>query len=187
MIERLGPERTGPECTGPECTEPEHAVPQRRGPERYVLWNFDIPRPVRERLHSVRGFVFDPDGTLVLGDRNGRGLFPLPGALEITRWAARQGLPFVVFPNGTTKTPRELAQALRGIGFDLPDQAVMTPASSAATVLTRRGHRRVLVLGPEGLAAPMRDAGLDVVQPSAAEPRADAVLVGRYPDFTIAA
>jgi 4-nitrophenyl phosphatase len=182
MIERLGPERTGP-----ESSEPEHAVPQRRGPERYVLSNFDIPRPVRERLTSVRGFVFDLDGTLVLGDRNGRGLFPLPGALEITRWAARQGLPFVVFTNGTTKTPRELAQALRGIGFDLPDQAVMTPASSAATVLTRRGHRRVLVLGREGLAAPMRDAGLDVVQPSAGKPRADAVLVGWYPDFTMAA
>jgi len=107
-------ERLGPERTGPECTEPEHAVPQRRDPERYVLSNFDIPRPVRERLTSVRGFVFDLDGTLVLGDRNGRGLIPLPGALEITRWAARQGLPFVVFTNGTTKTPRELAQALRG-------------------------------------------------------------------------
>src|SRR5260370_25635386 len=133
MIERLGPERTGPECTGPECTEPEHAVPQRRGPERYVFSNFDIPRPVRERLTSVRGFVFDLDGTLVLGDRNGRGLFPLPGALEITRWAARQGLPVVVFTNGTTKTPRGLAQALPAIGVDLPDQAAVTPPSSPAT------------------------------------------------------
>src|SRR5260370_41252706 len=138
MVERLGPERTGPECTGPECTgpectgpertgpectEPEHAVPQRRGPERYVFSNFDIPRPVRERLKSVRGFVFDLDGTLVLGDRNGRGLIPLPGALEITRCAARQELPFVGFSNGTPKTPRGPAAPRRGVGFALPNHA----------------------------------------------------------------
>src|SRR5260370_36025521 len=113
MVERLGPERTGPECTGPErtgpeCTEPEHAVPQRRGPERYVFSNFDIPRPVRERLKSVRGFVFDLDGTLVLGDRNGRGLIPLPGALEITRWAARPALPVGVVAKGSAKRAPEL-------------------------------------------------------------------------------
>jgi 4-nitrophenyl phosphatase len=168
-------------------TEHPGTALQYPDPERDVPGWAGIPPAVRERLDTVRGFVFDLDGTLVLGDRNGRGLIPLPGALEITRWAARQGLPFVVFTNGTTKTPRELAQALRGIGFDLPDQAVMTPASSAVTVLTRRGHRRVMVLGREGLAAPMRDAGLDVVQPSAGKPRADAVLVGWYPDFTMAA
>jgi 4-nitrophenyl phosphatase len=145
----------------------------------------------RERLKTVRGFVFDLDGTLVLGDRNGRGLTPLPGALEITRWAARQRLPFVVLTNGTTKTPRELAQVLRGIGFDLADDAVMTPASSAVAVLTRRGHRRVLVLGRDGLAGPLLDAGLEIVRPaSSAEdrrPQADAVLVGWYPEFTMPA
>ena len=145
----------------------------------------------RARLKTVRGLVFDLDGTLVLGDRSGRGLTPLPGALEITRWAARQRLPFVVFTNGTTKTPGVLAQALRGIGFDLPDDAVMTPASSAVDVLTRRGHRRVLVLGRDGLTGPLLDAGLEVVRPASAaggrRPRADAVLVGWYPEFTMPA
>jgi 4-nitrophenyl phosphatase len=141
----------------------------------------------RERLKTVSGFVFDLDGTLVLGDRNGRGLTPLPGALEITRWAARQRLPFVVLTNGTTKTPRELARALRGIGFDVPDDAVLTPASSAVAVLTRRGHRRVLVLGRDGLSGPLLDAGLEVVRASDPNPRADAVLAGWYPEFTMPA
>jgi 4-nitrophenyl phosphatase len=157
--------------------DPERAVSPRSGPAR----------PVRERLRAARGFVFDLDGTLVLGDRRNRGLAPLPGALEITRWARRQRRPFVVFTNGTTKTPRELARTLRDIGFDLPDDAVMTPASSAVAVLTRRGHRRVLVLGGDGLAGPLRDAGLEVV-PAAdgGKPRADAVLAGWYPEFTMA-
>jgi len=149
----------------------------------------------RERLRSARGFVFDLDGTLVLGDRRGRGLVPLPGAIEIIGWARRRGVPFVVFTNGTTKTPQELAGVLRGIGFDVPDDAVMTPASSAVVVLARRGHRRVLVLGGDGLAGPLREAGLDVVpaggdaRPDVGDgrPEADAVLAGWYPEFTLAA
>ena len=162
-------------------------MPENTGPERDASPRPALPRPVRERLRAARGFVFDLDGTLVLGDRNNRGLAPLPGALEITRWAARRGRPFVVFTNGTTKTPHELARALRAVGFALPDGAVMTPASSAVAVLTRRGHRRVLVLGGDGLTTPLLDAGLEAAPPAAGrQPRADAVLVGWYPDFTMA-
>lgn len=145
-----------------------------------------ITPALRQRLHAVRGFVFDLDGTLVLGDRHNRGLRPLPGAIEIIRWAQRQELPFVLFTNGTTKTPHELAGALRDIGFGLDDEAVMTPAVSAAAVLSRRGHRRVLVLGHEAVAAPLREAGLDAVMPGDPEPEADAVLAGWYPEFTLA-
>jgi 4-nitrophenyl phosphatase len=140
------------------------------------------------RLRAVRGFVFDLDGTLVLGDRHGHGLAPLPGALEITRWAAGRGLPFAVFTNGTTRTPRQYAQRLRAIGFELPDEAVLTPASSAAAVFTRRGLHRILVLGEGGLTEPLAEAGLEVIRPAAgAEPRADAVLAGWYPGFSLAA
>jgi 4-nitrophenyl phosphatase len=140
------------------------------------------------RLGAARGFLFDLDGTLVLGDRHNRGLRPLPGALEVTRWVAAQGLPFAVLTNGTTKTPQQLAEALRGIGFDVTDQSVLTPASSAISVLTRQGHRRVLALGGEGLTAPLREAGLEVVFPvQGSRPDVDAVLVGWFPDFTLAA
>jgi len=160
-----------------------------------------VPAAVRERLRTVRGFVFDMDGTLVLGDRHNDGLVPLPGAIEITRWVTRQGKPFAIFTNGTTRTPRQYAETLRSIGFDLPDHAMLTPASSAADVFTRRRYRRVLVLGEEGLAGPLREAGIDVV-PAAGPPgtgatdgadapdradAVDAVVVGWYPGFTMPA
>jgi 4-nitrophenyl phosphatase len=146
------------------------------------------PESIR-RLRAVRGFVFDMDGTLVLGDRHNHGLAPLPGALELTRWVRGQGLPLVVFTNGTTKTPQQYLRALRSIGFDLPDDAVLTPASSAAAVFTRRGYRRVMVLGNEGLTGPLRDAGLDVVQaaPGGSPEAVDAVLAGWYPAFSLSA
>lgn len=141
------------------------------------------------RLAAARGFLFDLDGTLVLGDRNNRGLRPLPGALEITRWVAAQGLPFAVLTNGTTKTPRQLGMALREIGFEVADDVVLTPASSAVAVLTRRGHRRVLALGGEGLTGPLLQAGIEVLLPvpGSRPDGVDAVLVGWYPDFTLAA
>jgi HAD superfamily hydrolase (TIGR01450 family) len=143
------------------------------------------PDPVA-RLRDVRGFVFDMDGTLVLGDRHNHGLRPLPGAVEITSWAEARGLPFVVFTNGTTRTPARLAGIMREIGFDLPDEAMMTPASSAVRVLGGRGHRRVMVLGGPGLTEPLAEAGFEVVPPAAGM-AADAVLAGWFPEFTMPA
>jgi 4-nitrophenyl phosphatase len=141
---------------------------------------------VRDRLLAVGGFVFDMDGTLVLGDRRSNGLRPLPGALEITRWAARQGRPWVVFTNGTNRTPAAYARIMRDVGFGLADEAMLTPASSAVRVLLRAGHRRVMVLGGPALAEPLREAGLFVVPPDASV-SVDAVLVGWFPEFTMPA
>jgi HAD superfamily hydrolase (TIGR01450 family) len=147
----------------------------------------DGPVTPLERLRAARGYVFDLDGTLVLGDRNNQGLAPLPGALEITQWVARRGLPFAVFTNGTTKTPQHLARTLGSIGFELRDDAVLTPASSAVAVFVRRRYRRVLVLGGDGLAGPLHDAGIEVVMPDGQPPAVDAVLAGWYPEFTLPA
>jgi len=138
------------------------------------------------RLRHARGFVFDMDGTLVLGDRGGRGLRPLPGAVEIISWVAGRGLPFVVFTYGTTRTPARLAGTMREIGFGLPDEAMMTPASSAVRVLRRAGHERVMVLGGPGLTSPLAEAGFDVVPPAVGT-AADAVLAGWFPEFTMPA
>src|SRR5262249_61793550 len=60
------------------------------------------------------------------------------------------------------------------------------PASSACRVFTGEGYKRIMLLGGEGIAAPLRDAGLEVV-PAAAGVQADAVLAGWFPEFTMAA
>jgi 4-nitrophenyl phosphatase len=134
----------------------------------------------------MRGFVFDMDGTLVLGDQRNYGLRPLPGAIDITDRLGERGIPYVVVTNGTTRTPQEYARTLRDIGFDVEDDEVITPATSAVEVFARRGHRRVLVLGNEGLIHPLWAAGIEVVAPTG-RPTADAVLVGWYPEFTMPA
>jgi HAD superfamily hydrolase (TIGR01450 family) len=139
-----------------------------------------------KRLHASRGFLFDMDGTLVLGDKTNHGLKPLPGALEITRLLEGRGVPFVLFTNGTARTPQEYVEMLRAVGFPLPDNGVMTPASSAADYFCRRSYKRVLTLGGEGLQKPLRDAGMEIVAPEG-KPAVDAVLVGWFREFTMSA
>jgi NagD protein len=124
------------------------------------------------------------DGTLVLGDRHNQGLRPLPGARRFIRWLQHRQLPFVLFTNGTTRTPRQYAETLQGIGFDVDEHHLMTPASSAVDVFLRRGCRRVMVLGGEGLRAPLEAAGIRTVPPEA-KARAEAVLVGWFREFNV--
>ena len=141
-----------------------------------------------ERLRSARGFIFDMDGTLVLGDRVNHGLRPLPGAIAMLDWARSRGLPYVVFTNGTNRTPAHFARVLRDEGLDVPDDLMMTPASSAVVMFAKRGFKRVMVLGVSGLIDPLREAGIEVVPPAAAGRSGrgcDAVFVGWFREFTM--
>jgi NagD protein len=143
-----------------------------------------VPPDVLARLRAARGFVFDVDGTLVLTDRANHGYTLLPGALEMTSGLTARKVPFVLFTNGTNRTGQDYARALRGVGFSLPDDAVLTPATSAAELFSRRGCARVMVLGGDGVAGPLREAGIEVVPPIRGQ-RVDAVLVGWYREFTM--
>jgi NagD protein len=137
-----------------------------------------------ERLTNLSGFVFDMDGTLVLGDSSNHGLSPLPGAIAITNWLHERGLPFVIFTNGTSQPPAAYAASLTAVGFRVDAAAMLTPVSSAIESFQRAGVRRVLVLGGAGLSAPLEAAGLEVVEP-VGRPNCDAVLIGWYREFTM--
>jgi 4-nitrophenyl phosphatase len=134
---------------------------------------------ILDRLRRVRGFVLDMDGTLVLGDRNNKGLRPLPGAGPLFAALTELGLPFRIFTNGTSRTPQQYAHALQALHFPVSDDGVLTPASSAVDILRRRGHRRVMVLGGKGVTEPLEAAGLETVPPLRTT-RADAVLAGWF-------
>ena len=134
---------------------------------------------VLDRLRRVRGFVLDMDGTLVLGDRNNKGLRPLPGAEQLFAALTELGLPFRVFTNGTTRTPQQYAHALQALGFPVPDDGVLTPSSSAVDIFRRRGHRRVMVLGGKGITEPLEAAGIETLPPLRGT-EADAVMAGWF-------
>ena len=138
---------------------------------------------MRERIARAKGFIFDMDGTLALGDAASGGHVALPGAVALLARIKQWGIPVRVLTNGTAKPPAEYAASLRAAGFDLADEEMMTPSTSAAAWLAARGIGRVRVLGNAGTAAPLRDAGIEVIAPSAPADGVEAVYTGWHRDF----
>lgn len=142
-----------------------------------------MSRDVEARIAAARGFIFDMDGTIALGDAASGGHKALPGAVEFLALLRKRGTPFRVFTNGTAKPPAAYAASLRNAGFDLADEEMMTPSSSAALWFERQGIKRVRVLGNAGVATPLIDRGIEVV--GASQPGdVEAVYTGWFREFT---
>ena len=138
---------------------------------------------MRERIARAKGFIFDMDGTLALGDAASGGHVALPGAVDLLARIKARGIPVRVLTNGTAKPPAAYAASLRAAGFDLADEEMMTPSTAVAGWLAARGIGRVRVLGNAGTAAPLRDAGIEVIAPSARAEGVEAVYTGWHRDF----
>jgi NagD protein len=138
---------------------------------------------MRERIAGAKGFIFDMDGTIALGDQASGGHVALPGAIELLARIKRGGIPLRVLTNGTAKPPAAYAASLRAAGFDLADEEMMTPSTVVAAWLRARKIRRVRVLGNAGTAAPLIEAGIEVVGPSAQADNVEAVYTGWHREF----
>jgi HAD superfamily hydrolase (TIGR01450 family) len=144
-----------------------------------------LPDPqTRERIATAKGFIFDMDGTIALGDKASGGHVALPGAVELLAEIRRRGIPLRVLTNGTAQPPAIYAASLRKAGFDLQDHEMMTPSTSVAAWLAARGTRKVRVLGNAGTAAPLSDAGIEVVHGATPADGIEAVYTGWHRDFT---
>ena len=140
-------------------------------------------RAPEEALPPIKGFMFDVDGTLVLGDRSGHGYEVLPGAKEVLTTLKDRGVPFVLLTNGSAYPASVQAPRLRAVGLPIDDEQMLTPSSVTADVLTRAGVKTVLVLGSPGVAHALTEAGLKCLftgEKGAEE--ADAVYVAWHPD-----
>ena len=136
-----------------------------------------------EPLRPLKGFMFDVDGTLVLGDRSGHGYEVLPGAVEVLTRLNDRGIPFVLLTNGSAYPASEQAPRLRAVGLPIEDDQMLTPSSVTADVLSRSGVKRALILGSPGVGHALAQAGIETV--FTGQPRADevqAVYVGWHPD-----
>ena len=66
----------------------------------------------------IRGFMFDLDGTLVLGDRTGKSYDVLPGAVEVLTRLRKRDFPYLVLTNGSAHPPAaQAAMMARSSGF----------------------------------------------------------------------
>ena len=131
-----------------------------------------------ELLHA-RHFVFDVDGCLALGaSPGGQGGRALPGAAQLLSTLKERGARFVCATNGAGRPPEAYAAGLRAHGLPIDDEEMITPPVVAAERLAReRAGARVMVLGGDGVIAPLRRAGISTVAPDRGAD-ADIVLVG---------
>ena len=144
-----------------------------------------MKKEILNRLRNIEGFMFDMDGTLVLGDKVNHGLNPLPGAIAFLKHLEKKKIPFVVLTNGTPRTPRDYAKVLSKAGLPIKERSMMTPSTVAAEYFSRR-YRRIMVLGCEGVWRPLVEAGLEVVLSTEPDPGpVDAVYFGWYREFTM--
>jgi HAD superfamily hydrolase (TIGR01450 family) len=127
--------------------------------------------------------MFDVDGTLLLSDRTLSDYQLLPGAVETLTALTERSVPFVLLTNGSAYPPAEQAARLRAAGLPVRDSQMITPSTVTAEHMSRRGIRRVLVLGTPGVAHSLVEAGIETTYTG--EPRAsevDAVYVGWHPE-----
>jgi len=141
-----------------------------------------VPQDLATHLEAAAGYVFDLDGTLVLGDKRNEGITALPGGREVLSTLDRHAVPYRILTNGTVKTPAQIADALAAAGLDVPAESIMTPSTVAGSYFSGRGFKKILVLGVEGVYRPIEEAGLRVVRPLQDEDTddADALFIGWY-------
>jgi len=136
-----------------------------------------------EELRTPAGYMFDVDGTLVLGDRSGHGYEVLPGAKEVLETLKARGIPFVLLTNGSAYPASVQTPRLRAVGLPVEDWQMLTPSSVTADYLARKGVKRALILGTPGVGHALQETGIEILftgQPGADQ--VDAVYVGWHPD-----
>lgn len=111
-------------------------------------------------LDTVRGFMFDIDGTLVHRDADGRA-HPQPGAVQVLEQIRASGRPLVLFTNGSHVPSPRIAAGLREDGLHVTDEELLTPTDSATAWLVRHPERHpVLTFASAAVREYMGQAGV---------------------------
>lgn len=135
-------------------------------------------------LRQIKGFVFDMDGTLILGDKKNNNMAMLPGAADFINLLINHDIPYVIMTNGTARSPEDYIDVLSTAGIPMNADTMMTPSSVAADYFVQHGYKRIMVMGCPGVWKPLKDLGLEVVLSSEENPGpVDAVYIGWYREF----
>jgi HAD superfamily hydrolase (TIGR01458 family) len=97
------------------------------------------------RLDRVETVLLDLDGTLYVGSK------VVDGAPEVVQWLRERGLAVRFCTNTDSVTPAELAGRLRGRGFRVDEDELVTPVAVAAQLLGADPEARVLAVAAEGV------------------------------------
>ncbi|MCY0875131.1 MAG: HAD-IIA family hydrolase [Firmicutes bacterium] len=127
-------------------------------------------------LSAAQGVLLDLDGTLFRGEE------AIPGAVAFMETLQALEKPFLYWTNNSTRSPKEVAAHLEGLGFAAKPEQVYTSSQALIDLLAERLDEGdpVYVVGEQGLQTAVREAGWrDLAHMEAAtDESAKAVLVG---------
>ena len=104
---------------------------------------------------SYRGYLFDLDGTIYLGDEL------LPGARELVEELRAQGRETLFLSNNPTKSPEMYAEKLTRLGVPTPASHVVNPVvTMVAWLRAEAPGAGIFVVGEEPLRRAIQAAGL---------------------------
>lgn len=124
---------------------------------------------------TYRLALLDLDGVVY------RGANPIRNAATGISQAESQGMTISYTTNNASRTPKVVADQLRGFGLELDDHQIVTSSIVAARMLRHNLHAgaKVLVIGADHLREEVRANGLEVV--GAASDHPEAVIQGWNP------
>jgi len=127
-------------------------------------------------LDGHDALLLDLDGVVYVGSR------AVPHAVTAIRAARARGVATAYVTNNAARTPAVVAAHLTELGLEVAEHDVVTSAQAGAREVAARvpPGSRVLAVGGPGVAAALRDRGLDPV--SLASDHPVAVLMGYGPD-----
>jgi HAD superfamily hydrolase (TIGR01458 family) len=111
--------------------------------------------------------LLDIDGVLHVGDE------PIEGAVEALAELRRVSSGVRLVTNTTSKSRRQIVEQLRGLGFEVSEREVLTPAALAVRHCRERGYRRVRLLVGEALRE-----DLEELEEAADKGAVDAIVLG---------
>lgn len=105
-------------------------------------------------LSDIKALVFDLDGVLY------RDTDPIPNAPEFVEWANAQGLDIAAVTNNAGRTALDCAAKLARLGYDIPQDKIITAGMATAHWLANRTPgARIHALGPTAMKAELKAAG----------------------------
>jgi len=111
-----------------------------------------------ELLRDKKGFIFDLDGCIYLGNR------PIEGASETVSMLREAGKKILFLTNNSTKTAQEYVDKLAGMGIKAIKGEILTSSAATAVYLKRIGPGECFVLGGRGLVQALREEGFSVIE-----------------------
>jgi HAD superfamily hydrolase (TIGR01458 family) len=117
---------------------------------------------------TIESWLIDLDGVMYIGGT------PVPGAQETIRYLRDHDYSFRFVSNTTRKSRTTIARQLDGMGFNIPESHIFTPASAAAAYLSGKQRRSAFFLTTEEVAGEIA-AGSGVIRDSGSP---ESVVVG---------